>query len=88
MAGSLGFGERGRNRTFNLLIKSRQSRCSRFRLKLPIFSCLPQPKPARKRSQVGIEKKRFSSYGIEAYGTFMAQVNGEDLAKLANPETN
>jgi hypothetical protein len=66
-------GERGRNRTFNLLIKSR-----RIRRCLPQLSTFKNQYLADNQARTealctGIEKKRVNAYGIEWYGTLTAQ---------------
>ena len=67
-------GERGRNRTFNLLIKSRLGLDTKFQRIHFRINHLPQTTPARKHFQSGIETARLSSYRRKTYGTFMAQV--------------
>ena len=71
-------GERGRNRTFNLLIKSR-----RIRRCIPRVSTFNNQYFADNQARTealcsGIEKTRVSAYGIEWYGTLMAHLWATD----------
>ena len=65
-------GERGRNRTFNLLIKSRRI----LNRRTPTFALKNQRlADSQARTEAlctGIEKTRVSAHGIEWYGTLMA----------------
>src|SRR5450631_3220479 len=68
-------GERGRNRTYNLLIKS-----SEVGQNLPRFSTFKSQQLTHNQARTGaiwsgIEKKRVSAHGIEAHGTLMAHLH-------------
>ena len=69
-------GERGRNRTFNLLIKSR-----RIGWGLPRLSAFKSQELTDNQARTeaiwsSIETTRVSAYGIESYGTLMAHQCG------------
>ena len=65
-------GERGRNRTFNLLIKSSRGSEEPDISSHRRINNLPKTEPARKRFDLVFETTHFSLHGIEAYGTLMA----------------
>ena len=87
-------GERGRNRTFNLLIKSRSNSLRRFATFAVQSQLLTHNQARTEAFCLGIEKAHFSAHGTEAYGTFMAQLqvpktrstSGDgDLREMSHP---